>query len=342
MESLPVDETFDAVALSGGGSKGILMLGVLHYYYEIGKFSLEKTTEYAGTSIGSAIALLLICGYTPMEIFSEIYGMESFFTVDDCHSIWDVIRYMGLMSIRNFAAKIESLVQKKLECIPTLKKLKEITGKSLYISGVNVTTMSEEKYCAETHPSLSCVNAVKISCNLPLIFQRLRYNDSFVVDGGLINGYPWDYLSSNVKRVLGVVLIGSDQSLPDDTFMGYFYRLLMIPIAQLTEMRCQLAPEKVTTVKVIWEGTPLLQFIMASDQKMDMFLTGYNTAERKDKTKLLCIKGWVFETAGWVSDNSLSVSKDINEGWDNFDLWIPEGNANTIYDSVFDQKSKTE
>lgn len=319
------DDVFDAVTLSGGGSKGILMLGVLHYYYEAGKFIPEKIIEYSGASIGSAIALLLICGYTPMEIFSEIYGIESFFTVNDCHSIWDVIKYMGLMSIRGFAVKIEELVEKKMKCVPTLKKLKEMTGKSLYISGVNVTTMSEEKYCAETHPGLGCVNAVKISCNLPLIFQRLLYNDSFVVDGGLINGYPWDYLSSKVKNILGIVLIGNDQSLPEDTFMGYFYRILMIPIAQLTEMRCRLAPEKVKTVKVTWEGVPLLQFVMSPDQKMDMFLTGYQTAERKEQTKSLYVEDWDFETAGQTPQTPPSVLCEnvIEQGReDDFDPWV--------------------
>ena len=302
------DRKFDAVALSGGGSRGILMLGVLHYYYEKGLFDPKTVTEYAGASIGSVMGLLLICGYTPMEIFSEIYSMESFFTVNDCHSIWDVIKYMGFMSIKGFAAKIEELVKRKMGFVPTLRKLKELTGKSLYVSGANVTSMAEEKYCAETHPSLSCVNAVKISCNLPLIFQRLRYREAFVVDGGLLNNYPWDYISPSAKNVLGVVLVGSDRSLPEDTFMGYFYRLMMMPIAQLTEMRCQLAPDHITTIKVAWEGVPLLQFAIASEQKMDMFLSGYQTAETRDQTKLLYVADWDFEKAGWSSEDSADSS----------------------------------
>ena len=308
---------FDAVVVSGGGYKGIMALGVLHYYYEKGFFNPDNVTEYAGSSIGSVIVLLIICGYTPIELFSEIYSVNSFFTVNDCHSIWDIIKYMGLISINKFATRIEELVRRKLNCVPTLKKLKELTGKNLYISGTNITTMSEEKYCAETHPNLSCIDAVKISCNLPLVFQRLQYNNSFVVDGALINNYPWDYIPSSAKKILGVVLTGMDQFLSDSTFMGYFYRLMMIPMMKLTEMRCRLAPEKVMTVNISWNAAPL-QLKMTSNQKMDMFLKGYQTTERKDQTKLLRVVGWDFKTSKTGEPKVRSEGPNIfsENGWD--------------------------
>lgn len=337
-----IKKGFDAVVISGGGTKGILALGSLHYYYEKGLYRpgghlAQKISgyesncdEYAATSIGAVISLLLICGYTPMEIFKEIYSMESFFSVTDCHNFWNVINYMGLMSINGFAEKIEGLVRRKLDCVPTLEQLQKITGCSLLISGANVTRMAEEKYSPTTHPNLGCVNAIKISCNLPLIFQRIKYKTSYVVDGGLLNNFPCDYISTTKKNILGIVVMGSDYSLPDDTFMGYFYRLLVMPINALTELRCQLAPPTVTIVKATWNGVPLLQFTMSSKTKMDMFLKGYQAAERGGQMKLLVVEGWDFNKAGEVTrsgsnmdDAAMELDKHVeianNEDWDNWD-----------------------
>ena len=61
---------FDAIVLSGGAMKGIGQLGALHFHFAKG--NLNNAQIFAGTSIGSAGALLLSLDYTPFEIFSEI------------------------------------------------------------------------------------------------------------------------------------------------------------------------------------------------------------------------------------------------------------------------------
>ena len=291
----PNKKPFEAVVISGGGIKGILALGVLHYYHEVGLYIPELVTEYSGTSIGSAINLLLICGYLPMEIFKEIYGMENFFTLGDCHSVWDIFKYTGLMSIENMINFIGDLVKRKLGSIPTLGKLKELTGKRLCTSGANVTTISEEIYTPETHAHLGSLKAVMISCNLPLIFQRLKYRDSFVIDGGLINNFPWDYISDGLN-ILGIVIeMGNECSFPDNEFLGYIYRTMMIPMNALSDLRCQIAPSNVHIVRVGWKGGTVLQFTMSSDTKMDMFLSGYRKAEEIERTEYIIVKGWDFK-----------------------------------------------
>lgn len=283
---------FDAISLSGGGSKGILHLGVLHYYYECGLYNPECVTDYSGTSIGSVISLLLVCGYTPMEIFKEIYDMDSFFTLGDCNGFFAAIQNSGLLNINRFADKIAELVKKKLGCVPSLKKLRKLSSKSLYISATNVTTMLEDIYSYKTTPKLNCIDAIKISCSLPLIFQKLKYNDNNVVDGGLINNCPWEYLPKTSKNILNVVICGSDTSLDDDTHLGYLYRLMIISINALTRLRCQIAPPHVKTLKVNFPGPQILHFRMNSGDKMKMFMKGYNTAKEEQRRYFLYVEGY--------------------------------------------------
>src|SRR6185503_5151074 len=110
-----------------------------HYEYEKDKFDPAYTKIYAGASIGSVIALLLVCGYTPLEIFSEIYNMDHFFNLGNYNNIWDVFKLMGLMSINSFAEKIEYLVKKKMGMIPSLLELRKKTGKTLIMTASNVS-----------------------------------------------------------------------------------------------------------------------------------------------------------------------------------------------------------
>ena len=283
VEDSQTENRFETIVLSGGGTKGILQLGVLHYYHEKKIYDQDYVHTYAACSIGGAISLLLVCGYTPMEIFRQIYCMESIFNTGDCNAIWDVIKYMGLMSITKFTDKIENLVMNKLGKIPTLKELKDITGKTLIVTACNVTKMCVEYYTPDTKPNLGCINAIKITCNLPVIFQRIHYEDSYCIDGGLLDNFPIQKVDvpKGERKILGIVVEGNDVTLPDDTFLGYFYRLMLLPVKMITSMRCEGLEDNVTLIKVRWDGAPLLQFAMESETKMNMFLKGVEEAKAK-------------------------------------------------------------
>lgn len=302
-------EKYDAVVISGGGSKGLLTLGALHYEYEKGRYDPAHVRIYAGTSIGSVISLLLICGYTPMEVFNAIYNMSHFFDVGDCHDMWDVVKFMGLMSIRAFTDRIGELVVEKLGSIPTLRELRKLTGKTLVVSAANVSKMRCEYYTHRTHPDLGCVNAVKLSSNLPLVFQRIRYDDCYVTDGGMMDNFPLQYIDDGKMKILGIVTTGSDFSLSDEKFVGYFYRLVVMPINANTKLRCDLAKSNTRLIKLKWNNTLLVQFSMPNSQKMKMFIHGYDTAEYIDKRVLITVDGW------WSSIDYLDESHDDWNDW---------------------------
>ena len=52
------ESEYDSICLSGGGSKGIILLGSLYYFYDKKIINFEKIKYYSGTSIGSLICLL--------------------------------------------------------------------------------------------------------------------------------------------------------------------------------------------------------------------------------------------------------------------------------------------
>ena len=272
-----MEQKFEMIAMSGGGLKGIIQLGTLHYYYEKGLYDQKTVHTYAGTSIGSVISLLLICGYTPMDIFSSVYTTNKFFKTEDSLSLWDIMEKRGLMSIDSFINIIGDLVKKKLGEIPTLKQLHEKTGKTFYVVAANISSVEPEYFSYKTHPSLSVLDAIKMSSSLPLLFPCVEYNGNCYVDGGLADGFPIHHIDDGKSRILGIVVYGADRSLKEDTLMGYIYRLINLPINTITKLRCKNLGSNVTLIEIDCGDIPVIQFSMSSEKKMEMFLKGYNT-----------------------------------------------------------------
>jgi predicted acylesterase/phospholipase RssA len=304
----------ECVVLSGGGAKGIGELGALHYFYERGIYVPEKVDTYVGTSIGSAICLLLICGYTPMEIFHITYTLPSFLSSDKQHNIWDLIKNFGIMSIDGFMDKIGELVKAKMNgVIPSMQELKKITGKRYIVAVANISKMQAEYMTAESNPNISCLDPARMSCSLPFVFHRIRYNGDYYGDGGIVDNFPIRYVDDGRKKILGIVVTGIDKSMSAESFFGYIYHLLVTPIYATTQLRCENLGDNCTVVSMNFDGYPLLEFSMDDTKKMNMFMSGYRQAEQKEHTKNLYVQGW-----SWVIDpiDDIAAAKAWGLDWD--------------------------
>jgi len=319
---------YDSVVLSGGGSKGIIMLGVLHYHFEKGSLSLEGIKEYAGTSVGSVISLLMICGYTPMEIYQKLSMIDNFFMETTSviqNKAASSTSLTGLMSSDGIYGIISSLVTRKLDVfghvpnmtIPTFKELYERTGKKFYVSATNVSKMREEIFSYHHTPNLNCVEAVTISSNIPILFKGREYNKSLYVDGAVVNNLPWDYLSKRCKKSLGVLLGSPVMRFPKGSPLGYHHNMVMTPVARLTKLRMEKMPPTLCVIECRWEAASL-QVVLTKEQKWDMLLFGYHTTERWYDTRWVWIDGWNADGTssempshpydGWEGDSELESS----------------------------------
>lgn len=325
---MSAQEKFDALTLSGGASKGIIQLGVLHYYHEQSLIDFLHIKEYSGASIGSMICLLLICGYSPLDLMKEVYLFddEEVISIKHINSIEQIVKKMGIMDISIVMIHVERLVMDKFGLIPTMKGLYELTGCKLSISGTNVTKMREVKYSHSSSPGMSCIEAVKISCNIPIIFQKIKYTPNTesgegsdtMVDGGILNNFPIDYISRHRKNVLGIVVRGNDFGVSDDSFIGYFGRLTIIPQNILTDLRCKHVLGNVKMITVNWisnQDIPTIQ--LDSNQKMKMFMRGYEEAKRVEHSKDIYVEGWTMDEYEGISNirGDSSSDCDIQGDW---------------------------
>lgn len=264
---------FQKVCIGGGCIRGLCELGALHYFYNEGLLDVHT---FVGTSIGAAISLLLCVGYTPMDIFIQASKIESWMDFE----VMDFLNFKddgGLFDIKNFIKHIETMVKRKLHYIPTLKELYELTHKHLIIVTTNVTKRQSEYIDYQDFPNLSCIDAIQMSCSIPIIFKRFEYNDCYYVDGAMLDNFPIQYINDDKTKILGICVDGYNKDNP--SFLNYVYTLITLPVLEIQRIKIKNLSKNCFVVNVVVNDTPPIDFTLAKDTKMDMFCKGYKYAE---------------------------------------------------------------
>lgn len=264
---------FDTVVLSGEGVKGILTLGALEY---ANSKSLLNLRNFVGTSSGSIISFLMAIGYTPIEIITHLCTSESMSKISISGGLSNVLHGGGLVSFAPIHEQLEKLCISKLKYLPTLGDLKTKHGKTLTVSTYNLTKETVEYLGPDSHPTLPCLTAIRMSSNLPFFFDVFQYNGCSYIDGGVADNFPITVGDMLGRKVLGV-LLDKDTAKEVDSIIRMFYNVLFIPIEQATKYRIsQVSDNKCKIVKLKCPSQlSLIRFDLETPALLDLFSFGY-------------------------------------------------------------------
>ena len=266
---------FDTLVLSGGSSKCILTLGALQYCQD--NFLLNKIETYVGTSSGAIISFLLIIGYSPIEIMVYICCNGLLEKMQHFNFV-SMINGTGATSFVNIYEQLEKITIQKIGYIPTLLDLKTKYNKTLICTTYNLSKEKTEYLSHETHPNLPSLIALKMSSNLPLIFENFKYNNDFYIDGGVSDNFAIDIGDKIGKKVLGVLLSSHDNfdKSPDIGILEFIYKILCIPISQNIEYKIsQASSSKCKIIRLSYDKINFFNFNIHSKEKLDIFSIGY-------------------------------------------------------------------
>lgn len=182
------------LVLSGGGIKGIAMLGLLQKLYKQG--NLTNINKFIGTSVGSIICLLLSFGFTPLEIYNMTNKLSLNFS-----SYKDIINEYGIIDTSTVSNILKTEIKTKIGHIPTLLEHYKITSKHYISVSTNLSKNNAEYIDYVTYPDISCILACEMSFSVPFIFKCIRYNGDVFVDGGLLDNFAIDYQFDNEERI---------------------------------------------------------------------------------------------------------------------------------------------
>lgn len=276
--STPEETWMPEVILFGpGGIKGFLELGAAVPLEEKGFF--KHATVFSGVSVGSLISLLIVTGYTVREIITvaadtEIFrGIESFSIKD---IINHVVSHTGLVSSNSIRNKLSELIVNKFGYIPTLHQLYLLTNKILITLSFDLDEEVAKFMSPETTPSMSCIDAVMLSMNIPFVFHRMTHEDRTFVDGALINSYPIDYFDDGETDIMGISVKCCYTSISPTT--RYIYKVIQ---SGMDQMRYRMIGESSNRCKHLELVSPILDvtgLVVDTNAKADMVVSGYNAA----------------------------------------------------------------
>lgn len=278
-------DTYDTLVLTGASQKGFVILGALQCALD--NYFLKDITTYIGTSSGALIAYLYIIGYTPIEIIvyvctnKVIENLQTF-------NIMDMIQGKGATSFQYIHEHLEKMTISKIGYLPTLQDLKEKYGKILICITHNMTENKTEYLSSDNYPTLPCITALRMSCNLPLIFDKFKYGHSFYVDGGVSDNFGIQLGDKLGKKVLGLSLISEILESSDETdntdigMLEYIYKIMMVPMTCSAQYKVDQASDKCKVITLKSPTKKFFNFDMKSTEKMNMFVMGYDQMSKEN------------------------------------------------------------
>ncbi len=273
---------YDTLVLSGGSTKGIITLGALQFAYD--NYLLSNINTYIGTSAGAMISYLLAIGYTPIEIIVYICKNQLMEKMQH-FNIVAMINGSGAVSFSNISENLEKMTIEKIGYLPTMKDLKKDFNKRLICITYNLTEDKTEYISPDNYPELPCLIALRMSANLPLIFETFKYGNSFYIDGGISDNFGINIGDELGKKVLGILLGSGDNSnfnkYPEMDILEFIYKIMFIPISNNIETKLENVSDKCKIIKLNYDKLKFFNFNVNSKLKLDLFSYGYSEMKKQ-------------------------------------------------------------
>jgi NTE family protein len=278
---------YDTIVLSGASTKGFVILGALQYLQD--KDLINNFINIIGTSSGAIISYLLCIGYTPVEIVVYICTHNLLEKIQTFNMV-DLVQGNGATSFHPIQEGIEKMTISKIGYLPTLRDIKEKFGKNLIIVTHNITEDKTEYLSYENFPELPCLVGLRMSANIPLVFDHYRYGHSFYIDGGISDNFAIQLGDKIGQKVIGINLIAKSSELKEDIShletLEYLYKLFFIPVCNSISYKIDQASEKCDIINVKPAiDIKFFDFNANFKAKMEMFSSGYNDVELFFKNK---------------------------------------------------------
>jgi predicted acylesterase/phospholipase RssA len=182
------------LVIEGGGFKSFACIGSIKYIEQESLF--DNIQNFAGSSSGSIICFLLVCGFNSDEIKDFIFSKNwnKVFKDNFFRKMYNIVTRYGLNNGNEFMKNIESFIKKRgISSNVTFKELHEITGKVLVITGTNLNTSKICYFSHKHNPEMKILTSIRISMSIPYFLTSVKYNDEYYVDGGILMNFPLYY-----------------------------------------------------------------------------------------------------------------------------------------------------
>jgi NTE family protein len=200
--TLPATRPTIALALGGGGARGLAHILMLEAFDELGL----KPKVIAGTSIGalfgaayaSGLSARLIKAHTE-EVLSQRLGLTRYLLSARSEPVQ---RFLNILPIRSSLLKPELL----LDLMLPSKVARDFAHLAMPLKIVATDFYAQEQIVLDTGDLRSAVAA---SMALPALFTPVSRDGRVLMDGGLVNPLPFDVLKGDADVTVAIDVSGA-------------------------------------------------------------------------------------------------------------------------------------
>ena len=239
-------------------------------------------------SVGGFIAYLLSIGYKTIEIMG--YIIETDFSKGlDTIQLMNLIKSFGAFSYEHLEKHTKKLTQEKLVYLPNLKQLYMLTGKTLIFTTVNRSKCKLEYLSYMNYPELDILTALRMTSNIPIVFEKCYYNGDIYLDGAIGNDFPGKYLDELLplnENILGL-LIKQELNKEDENLLTYIESIIQLVSILHDEQSVNNFSKRFSTITLHVEKGTIFNFKMTAKTKINYFLNGYRTTKQEIEEKTI-------------------------------------------------------
>jgi len=199
------------IVISGGGPVGLSQFGSYKFLIDNNYIEQSKIKSIYATSVGCFIAIMIALNMNLNDMKEYIIERpwEKTFEVKPSTAIYNIINYKGIFNNDFFKTIIEPVLSsKKIDLNITFDEFYKLTNIDIHFITSEVNSLSSENLCYKNNPELKIIDALHMSCSIPLLITPYNSDNKYYIDGGLTNNYPLnlcinEYNIENTDCILG-------------------------------------------------------------------------------------------------------------------------------------------
>lgn len=226
--------TIKHLVISGGGPIMITILSAIQELEKNKFLNLKEIESIYGTSAGAIIGVMLALKYDWETINDYIIKRpwHDVFPIK-VQNILDAYTKKGIFDIKTIEKCFKPLFDAKdIPIDINLADFYELTKIDLHMFTFEINEYKMHDISYETYPNLSVMQAIQMTCSIPILFAPVCIDDKCYMDGGVACNYPLNFCidsGKNVDEIVGFKNKYSDERSivnNDSTLLDYILNFL--------------------------------------------------------------------------------------------------------------------
>jgi predicted acylesterase/phospholipase RssA len=179
------------IVICGGGPTGLMSYGAAKHLAQQGFWSHDTIETIYGTSIGSLIGAMLCLKHEWSTLDDYLIKRPWEKVIVESLEMFELFSCKGMAKLKLLDDIMQPLLESKdLTLGVTLHEFYEHSRISLNLFTVELNAFKKVQLSHATHPTLPLMDAIKMSCCMPMLFQPIVRDGCCYIDGGIMVNYP--------------------------------------------------------------------------------------------------------------------------------------------------------